>query len=106
LCNWDDFDFTLIWKLWEERETYWDREAFKANSKLVQLGNFEKVKLCLRACSCVLPASCRFPPLVLVSLLFGFTASVLVRGSFCLQLFSAGVSAHVFQFVDKMFRFF
>ena len=41
-CNWDDFDFTLIWTLWEERETYWDREAFKANSKLVQLGNFEK----------------------------------------------------------------
>ena len=42
LCNCDGFDFTLIWKLWEERETYLDREALKANSKLAKLGDFEK----------------------------------------------------------------
>jgi hypothetical protein len=41
-CNWDEFDFNLLWKLWDERDAYLDREAIKANPKVVKLGEFEK----------------------------------------------------------------
>ena len=40
--SWSDLDLELLWKLWAERELYLNREASRANSRLVNLGEFEK----------------------------------------------------------------
>ena len=40
--DWDKLDFAWIWKLWNERGTYLDRDALKASAKVVKLGDYEK----------------------------------------------------------------
>ena len=41
-CDWVDFDFSLLWQLWSERDTFLDKDLLRANSRLVKLGNQEK----------------------------------------------------------------
>ena len=40
--DWGKLDFAWIWKLWNERGTYLDRDALKASAKVVKLGDYEK----------------------------------------------------------------
>ena len=41
-CKWEDLELGLLWKLWSERENYLDKDHIKANSKRLNLGEFEK----------------------------------------------------------------
>ena len=41
-CKWEDLELGLLWKLWSERENYLDKDQIKANSKRLNLGEFEK----------------------------------------------------------------
>lgn len=39
---WNKLDFAWIWKLWNERDSYLDRDALRASAKIVKLGDYEK----------------------------------------------------------------
>lgn len=41
-CVWEQFDFSLLQRLWEEREIYLDKEALRATMHHRNLGEFEK----------------------------------------------------------------
>ena len=41
-CRWGDFRFDLLFKLWNEREEFLDRETLRVSSRTVNLGKYEK----------------------------------------------------------------
>ena len=42
VCEWADFRFHLLTRLWEEREGFLDRDMLRATAQSVNLGKFEK----------------------------------------------------------------
>ena len=42
VCEWGDFQFHLITRLWNEREGYLDKDMLRSTAQIVSLGKFEK----------------------------------------------------------------
>ena len=42
VCDWGDFQFHLITRLWNEREGYLDKDMLRSTAQIVNLGKFEK----------------------------------------------------------------
>ena len=40
--DWTKLDFSWIWKLWNERNAYLDKDGLRASAKIVKLGDYEK----------------------------------------------------------------
>ena len=40
--DWVKLDFSWIWKLWNERNAYLDKDGLRASAKIVKLGDYEK----------------------------------------------------------------
>ena len=40
--DWTKLDFSWIWKLWNERDAYLDKDGLRASAKIVKLGDYEK----------------------------------------------------------------
>ena len=40
--DWTKLDCSWIWKLWNERNAYLDKDGLRASAKIVKLGDYEK----------------------------------------------------------------